>query len=458
MGAKGITATVCEFASSLNLKNVPRPVVERACLLVTDSVGIAIRGRREAESTPALLAAVQRMGIDHGGGGVFADAKGYAFPAAALVNGTLIHSLDFDDTHIAATVHPTAPILAAALAGGQMAGARGADVLAGVVAGYEVVCRLGRALKPADHYDRGFHPTATAGAFGATVSAGRALGLDAQHLEMALGICLSQAAGSMQFLVNSAWTKRFQVGNAAMVGVIAASLAAEGFIGAADAIEGDCGFLKSYAPDPDPDLAIHALHEHWETLEIGVKPYPSCRFSHAAIDGVIDIVGTGVAESDIAQITIGLPRKGMDLTALPQDFRRKPQGVVGGQFSMHFTAAVAAQTGNLAWDDYARYLDEPNTLALAERIDVSEDPEMEAIYPERMGGRVTVQFRDGSHQSRCVEIPRGEPENFPEDAVHRAKFLSLAEPVIGDAASELHQQLMSLDQQESVDALFAAAA
>jgi 2-methylcitrate dehydratase PrpD len=78
--------------------------------------------------------------------------------------------------------------------------------------------------------------------------------LDAQHLEMALGICLSQAAGSMQFLVNSAWTKRFQVGNAAMVGVIAASLAAEGFIGAADAIEGDCGFLKSYTPDPDPDL------------------------------------------------------------------------------------------------------------------------------------------------------------------------------------------------------------
>ena len=68
MGAKGITATVCEFASSLKLENVPRPVVERACLLVTDSVGIAIRGRREAESTPALLAAVQRMGIDHGGG------------------------------------------------------------------------------------------------------------------------------------------------------------------------------------------------------------------------------------------------------------------------------------------------------------------------------------------------------------------------------------------------------
>ena len=162
--------------------------------------------------------------MDNGTASVFADDKGYAFPAAALINGSLIHSLDFDDTHIAATVHPTAPVLAAALAAGQMAGADGANVLAGVIAGYEVMCRLGRALKPADHYDRGFHPTATTGAFGATVAAGRALGLSSEQLTMAMGICLSQSAGSMQFLVNSAWTKRFQVGNAAMVGVIAASL------------------------------------------------------------------------------------------------------------------------------------------------------------------------------------------------------------------------------------------
>ena len=178
-----------------------------------------------------------------------------------------------------------------------MAGADGARVLAGVIAGYEVMCRLGRALKPADHYDRGFHPTATTGAFGAAVAAGRTLELSPEQLAMAMGICLSQSAGSMQFLVNSAWTKRFQVGNAAMAGVIAASLASEGFVGAADAVEGDAGFLKSYAPDPDPALAVKGLGDYWETLEIGVKPYPSCRFSHAAIDGIVDIVGTGVSLS-----------------------------------------------------------------------------------------------------------------------------------------------------------------
>ena len=454
MQDKSVTGTLCEFANAVRIEELPGAVVERAALLVTDSIGIAIRARKEAESTPALLAAVSRMGMDNGRASVFADDKGYAFPAAALINGSLIHSLDFDDTHIAATVHPTAPVLAAALAAGQMAGADGANVLAGVSAGYEVMCRLGRALKPADHYDRGFHPTATTGAFGATVAAGRALGLSPEQLTMAMGICLSQSAGSMQFLVNSAWTKRFQVGNAAMVGVIAASLASEGFVGAADAVDGDAGFLKSYAPDPDPTLAVKGLGDYWETLEIGVKPYPSCRFSHAAIDGIVDIVGKGVSEAQIAEIVIGLPRKGMDLTALPQDFRRKPKGVVGGQFSMHFTAAVSAQTGNLTWDDYARYLEDPTTLSLAERIEVSEDAQMDAIYPERMGGKVTIQFRDGTSQNRCVEIPRGEPENFPTPDLHQSKFLSLAEPVLGDAALGLHEQLISFAQADTVDTLF----
>jgi len=451
---KSVTGTLCEFANAVRIEDLPAAVVERAALLVTDSSGIAIRARKEAESTPALLAAISRMGMDSGTASVFADNKGYAFPAAALINGSLIHSLDFDDTHIAATVHPTAPVLAAALAAGQMAGADGANVLAGVIAGYEVMCRLGRALKPADHYDRGFHPTATTGAFGATVAAGRALGLSPEQLTMAMGICLSQSAGSMQFLVNSAWTKRFQVGNAAMVGVIAASLASEGFVGAADAVDGDAGFLKSYAPDPDPTLAVKGLGDYWETLEIGVKPYPSCRFSHAAIDGIVDIVGKGVSEAQIAEIMIGLPRKGMDLTALPQDFRRKPKGVVGGQFSMHFTAAVSAQTGNLTWDDYARFLEDPATLSLAERIEVSEDAQMDAIYPERMGGKVTIQFRDGTSQNRCVEIPRGEPENFPAPDLHQSKFLSLVEPVLGDATVGLHERLISFAQAETVDTLF----
>ena len=454
MKPKKITQDLCEFISGLNLDKIPTSVVDRASLLIADSIGVAVRARSEAESTPSLIESIARMGLNHGEGSVFSDSGKYSYPAAALINGTLIHSLDFDDTHIEATVHPSAPVVAAAIAAGQMTAATGSDVLIGVIAGYEIMCRLGKALNPVDHYDRGFHPTATTGSFGATVAASRILGLTKNQIEMALGICLSQVSGSMQFLENSAWTKRFQVGNAAMTGVIASNLAASGFVGAAHAIEGKSGFLSSYSPNPNLDLATQELNESWETMQIGVKPYPSCRFSHAALDGIIDIVGGGIAESEIVDIEIGLSRKGMDLTALPQDFRRKPMGVVGGQFSMHFTAAVAAETGNLEWDDYEKYLNNEKILELAQRVNVIQDEEIDSIYPKRMGGKVTIRFKNGTSESRCIHIPKGEPENFPSENVQMAKFISLVTPVIGNRAEKLYSELNLFSKLDSVDVIF----
>ena len=160
---------------------------------------------------------------------------------------------------------------------------------------------------------------------------------------------------------------------------------------------------------------------------------------------------TPIAENEFDVVIAGA---GMDLTALPQAFRRKPNGVVGGQFSMHFTAAVAAQTGNLSWDDYDQYLTDPTTLDLAQRIDVQEDAEMDAIYPERMGGKVSIRLTDGSLETRCVEIPKGEPENFPDAKAHRSKFISLTQPVLGEQAANLHQRLMTFSALESVNELF----
>ena len=144
----------------------------------------------------------------------------------------------------------------AALAAAEEAGASGARTIAAIVAGYEIQIRLSMALGPSDHYERGFHPTATCGAFGAAAAVGNVLGLDAAQIESAFGICLSQAAGSMQFLADGAWTKRSHVGHAAMCGLMAATLAAEGFRGPAQAFEGKAGFLASHAPDPDPAKAV----------------------------------------------------------------------------------------------------------------------------------------------------------------------------------------------------------
>src|SRR6266481_6227966 len=138
----------------------------------------AFRDRRDAESTPSLLKMLEALALDgKGQSTVFGDAKTWTPAVAALLNGALGHSLDFDDTHADSSLHPSAPVVPAALAVGEMAGSSGRDVLTAIVAGYEVCCRLGNALDPTSHYARGFHPTATAGTYGAAAAAAKLFGL-----------------------------------------------------------------------------------------------------------------------------------------------------------------------------------------------------------------------------------------------------------------------------------------
>ena len=247
-----VTAQLASYCASLDFAALPPAVQERTRFLVLDLAGNILRGRHDAESSPALLAAARALGLACGGSAVLGDCARYTPAGAALLNGAFAHSLDFDDTHAAAIVHPGAPVIPAALAAAEMTGASGESVTAAIVAGYEVALRLALALPAGAHYDRGFHPSATCGAFGAAAAAARVFGLGPDQVASAFGIALSQSAGSLQFLANGAWTKRFQVGWAGMAGLVAATLAREGFKGAAEPIEGRHGFLNAYAPSPLP--------------------------------------------------------------------------------------------------------------------------------------------------------------------------------------------------------------
>src|SRR5580698_10552314 len=153
--AMGVTSQLAEFCASIKLASLPPRVVTRARFLVLDLVGNIVRARHDAESTASFVSAVRAMGMATGNSGVFGDAARYSPAGAAFLNGALAHSLDFDDTHAAGSLHPGAPVIPAALAAGEMMGASGADVLAAIVAGYEVTCRLALALPAGEHYDRG---------------------------------------------------------------------------------------------------------------------------------------------------------------------------------------------------------------------------------------------------------------------------------------------------------------
>jgi 2-methylcitrate dehydratase PrpD len=453
----GETMTIARWVAGLGFAGLPPAVVGRAEALTLDFLGSAVRARAEAESTPPMLAAVAALGLaGDGGATVMGDRRLYPPATAALLNGTLGHSLDFDDTHAASSLHPSAPVVPAALAAGEMAGASGRDVVAAIVAGYEVCCRLGMALDPTAHYARGFHPTATAGVFGAAAAAGRLFGLSAEALSAAFGVAGSQAAGSLQFLDNGAWNKRYQVGAAAMNGLIAATLAREGFRAAAAAIEGRHGFLAGYSDGADPARAVAGLGRDYETLKIGVKPYPCCRYAHAALDGLLALRREhGLTADAVRQVEIGLHRNGIVLTADPEDAKRRPRNVVEGQFSTYFTAAVALDQGSFGWDDYRR-LGDPGIERLAERILIREDEAVGGNRPHPFGARVRIDTGQGILE-RLVPDPSGEPDSFPDAAAGRVKFMTLAEPVLGANAAPFADAILHLGELPTLDGVLALA-
>lgn len=444
------TLTLAAYAAGIRLADIPADVVARAERLILDFAGNIVRGGFETDSAPSLRTLVEKAGFGAPGPcTVLGEVRGYVPAAAALLNGAFGHSLDFDDTHAASSLHPSAPVIPAALAAAELTGASGADFVAAVIGGYEVCCRLGLSLDPTRHYARGFHPTATAGTFGAAAAAGRLLGLAPEAMAAAFGVAGSQAAGSLQFLANGAWNKRYQVGAAAMNGLMAALLAAEGFHGSSAAIEGEHGFLKGYSDGADPAVTVAGLGQHFETLRIGLKPYPSCRYTHAALDGLLALRAEhALTACDIQQVDIGLHRNGITLTADPLPEKRRVRAVVEGQFSMPFTAAVALDQGRFGWDDYKR-LGDPVLDALSDRITVFPDPRLED-RPHPFGATLRLTTLQGVFE-RTIPDPSGEPETFPDDAALRTKFMTLSARVVGaDAAGALADGILTLSSSDVV--------
>ena len=220
----GPTARLARRVLTLDASRLAAGTVEHAKQAVLDLIGSAVRARAESSTSAAVYRAVVGLGCE---GAATALGYGASFSPqyAALLNGCNFHALDFDDTHERASLHPGAPVLAAGLAAGERIGASGARLIAAIVAGYDVAVRVGLALDPAAHYARGFHPTATAGVFGATAAIALLHGDDPATLESAFGINLSQASGSLQFSVDGAQTKPVQVGFAAHDAVLARELA-----------------------------------------------------------------------------------------------------------------------------------------------------------------------------------------------------------------------------------------
>lgn len=413
-----------DFAAGLRFEDLPEEVVRAAELHLADGVGVALAGSAHAFAGP-VLQVVQEMG-GHPQATVWATGERTSAAMAALANGTILHGLDFDDTHTEAIVHATAVIAPTAFAVGEWRRASGAELIAAAVAGYEAVVRIGLAA-PGRFHAAGFHATGVCGAFGAAVAAGRLLGLTAGQIANALGIAGSQAAGIHEFSVDyGSWMKRFHAGWAAHAGIIAAQMAGAGFTGPKTVLEGGWGLFATHLPEGswDPGVVADGLGSRWETPNLAFKPYPSCHMTHGCIDAARDLR----AELDgqgIAAVRCEVAEGMVPIICEPWTAKQAPQSEYAAKFSLPYCVAVMLLTGELTVADFADdAIARREVLHLTQRTEYAVDPE--SSYPRGFPGVVSIATSDGRTLQRRVQSSRGTPGRPFGDADVRAKFIANA--------------------------------
>ncbi len=441
-----IAQTYADFAIQLTAETVPEHVKERARHLILDSVGtgLAAVGAPWAEATFAAAGDLGR-----GTAPVLGYGRTLAPRDAALMNGLVTHGLDYDDTHSRGIIHATVSAFPAALVAADLAGASGADLLLAYIAAMEVSTRVA-AVGAGKFHSVGFHPTGMVGAFGATVAAGRLLGLDAGQIAMAQGIVLSMAGGSLEFLADGAWTKRLHPGWAASSALTAATLAKRGFVGPPAAYEGRYGLYALYLRDAAPALLAEAtagLGEVWEIEAVSVKPLPACHMTHAAIDAAIALrVEHGLTADAIAHVTVLVPEGVVPIVCEPVAPKRAPQTGYDAQFSIPYTVATALITGAFTLDALdPGALNDPAVLDLAARVEYLVDPDSD--YPKHFTGEVIVETRDGRFLRHREGINRGAPDRPLTNADIDVKYFENAARTVSAArAADVRDAVLCMDR------------
>ena len=446
-----ITRTLAKFASNVNYEDLPPDVVDRAKYFCLDFAGVTLNGST-TDSAKAVVRALDDVG--RSGPSTIVGTNKRALPEyAAMANGTAFHSIEMDDVNNEASLHPGVVAFPTALAMADIAPVSGKDFISAVVAGYDVIIRLGRALKPKEHYGRGFHPTGTCGAFGGAAVAARLLGLQGDDYTHALGIAGSQAAGSMEYLAQGAWTKRLHPGWSAHSGIWAALLARAGYSGPTTILEGRDGFLNAYSGDPDPSLVLKDLGEEYQVTRTSVKPHACCRYNQGPIDCLLEIGKSNDFQAmDIEEVKIGVLSQGMRLVAEPVEAKRNPKSVVDMQFSMPFAAAVALSYGSASLNEYAIGIpDRPEVRHIMDRVQCVTDPKLDAQTPKLFPAWAEVRTADGRTMRSELTYPKGDPENPVTWDEMRTKFNLLSAPVISSQRQkEIISAIDSLEQMDDV--------
>lgn len=429
-----------DFTARIATETPPASVVHAAKRCIMDWFAATCPGGTEPPAT-LLIAALDDV-IGRGRARLFPSGQVTDARTAALINGAASHTIEFDDIFRDAIYHPGVPVISAALAVAQARGLSGLDLIRGVIAGYEVSNRLGRAVNPA-HY-RYWHTTGTIGTFGAAAATAALLKCDANQALHALANAGTLAAGLQQAFRADAMAKPMHGGHAAETGVTCALGAAYGVTGAVDVLEGPVGFGAAMCDDPDWAQAAAGLGEDFTITRTTVKNHAACGHAHAAIDGILKLQRDhGFAAGDVARIDVGSYKAAVDIVA-----KKDPATIFEAKFSLPYCAAMALTTGSVRTAAFTdEYLTNADIASLAMKVDVRLDEGCEAAFPKQRSANVAVTLNDGRQLEHISPTRKGDPDDPLSDAELEEKYLELLAPLAGDAAARnLLATLWHLDE------------
>ncbi|HEU0249000.1 MAG TPA: MmgE/PrpD family protein [Gaiellaceae bacterium] len=439
--------TIARWSAGLTLDQVPPEVVAHAKLHMLDTVGCGLAAHATG------VAVEGRATMAELGGEPAATVIGLfeQLPAAnaAFANAMLCHGLDFDDTHSDSVSHVSAVITPAALAAGEALGSPGRDVLAAVVAGNEVVCRIGMAAS-GEFHRRGFHPTAICGVFGGVAAVARLSDLDAPTTTRALGIAGSFAGGLFAYLADGTPTKPMHPAWAAHGAHLAVALARNGAAGPSSVLEGKFGLYHAFlgAEEGEIDIAgqLSDLGARWETPRIAYKPFPVCHFMHGSLGAAAAAAaGRTFAPDEIAEVVVTVPEAGVSLVLEPAASKVAPRSEYDGKFSLQYSVASMLVRGHVGVSDFTdEAITDPDVLAVAGKVryETREYPS----YPQAFPGGTRVSLADGTSFEADFPYQKGGPENPLSADEVRAKYRANAAGALGhDATQRLEETILALD-------------
>lgn len=449
-----ISSKIAHFALSQTMETIPPQVAGYGKQLLMDTFGVAM-ANLELEHVQAIRQVVLKRESKPVSTLWGSDRKTY-ISEAVLYNGGLIHGSDYDDTHVASIVHPSAAVVSTAFAVGEAVGASGKSIYEAIIIGWEIIVSLGLAAKGRFH-DIGYHGTAIVAPFAAACVAGKLLGVSEDVLVNALGICGSQAAGLQEFLRDGSWVKKLHPGWGAHSAVYAVELAQAGFTGPKQVFEGEFGLWKTHFGTTDGLEILEDLGKRWHTPEITFKMYPVCHMTHSFIDCARKARKKEDFDlEEIDEIECRIEERCFHIVCEPEEAKKNPSTDYMMRFSLPYVVSVGLVKGKVSpWEIDMRLAKEPTIHALMQKVHCIADDSKR--NPGFFPGWMKIRFKDGREEIYDQRWEMGTPNNPIDMDEVMTKFRNNLEHYYTDEQIDrLSELIWSLDQLDNLSSLMEA--